>query len=693
MSIVSTIAVLAAWASKHQPLVNSAVLSGVRQTAQVLFKKQETKRAAESAVRKTVDQLQCDPATKRNIRETLARWIDSELVRIVNDASLGRTIVESELERSFVTTTQQSFSVHGVRTSELLEQFVSNFQDELAAKDPAFLSFLLSARVQERLHALRIGTMIRLDDLKGPAATQSVPVLCGRDIRPADLLNGALFDRKLMLDSVWSDDSECKWSFEKWFSKETVGISRFDATPVFWISGSAGAGKSALLMLLMKRLLERKCALVDHAIWLRPSDLPRCLENINGHEDSVEYVFIDDLYSALSNKSWIEEIQFLYKTFLNIPRLAIITCGPAHELQLFQREFLNDEFQVKAREIPLMNGLDKREFEHWLWSRTKIQSAPKLEAPVLPLMVVFASVKGELQSFASRLRKRIERHGLETEVELLMLLSALGRRRPLTLLFEPKRLQRIIRVFGEEGLIELEFDTNRSANYGRIAHPTVATELIRCWFGCNPLTAAKEWAQADKVAAAHILETLMIQYPGDEEILSIARDFVRSKKQGSEIVLLGLIGGALNEEDSVRLSIDWLKMPPAASFGADFLVLLFVLSEGPPSEEILLLGKERWRTGKKEPNILLALVQRAPTDIEIIQWAKQYVADDDDHAGNILQELIEVSSEDAEILALGVNWVRADKPFSPDVLAALLRNFHDRPEVRSLQLSNSFVDD
>ena len=155
----------------------------------------------------------------------------------------------------------------------------------------------------------------------GQGASEDRGVLTGEVPKLQHLRRGYFRQREHIFEPLWA-------AFQDWLPAVTEDTQCVpDKTPVFWISGRSGEGKSVLLLQLMARfLLSIESSPLLHI--KRGNAIPLLLERAaRGNILSGRlFAAIDDIYDLDDRDAWDEDIRTA--SSFGVPSLAIITCGP-----------------------------------------------------------------------------------------------------------------------------------------------------------------------------------------------------------------------------------------------------------------------------------------------------------------------------------------------------------------------------
>ena len=272
----------------------------------------------------------------------------------------------------------------------------------------------------------QIGHPLSEEDVRpDPRASSDKNVLVAGDTpRFYHLKMGMFRDRTEFFGRLW--DAFMRWEA----SLDTFDSGDVFKTPVFWISGRSGEGKSVFLLQLIAEALRTRHP-VPFLHLKSGEDLPRLLEfapprsALSDATFSRIFAVADDVYDLRDRDDWEECVR--NATSLAMPPVAVITCGPTEQQEQFQSR-LSDVAEVTHFEIPHLNPEECEAFIQWFEERTgKKPEISKLTTDN-PLLVqfMFELAHGEsLSAFAKRFKRRLEHLGLFEEARTIIAVTAL----------------------------------------------------------------------------------------------------------------------------------------------------------------------------------------------------------------------------------------------------------------------------
>ena len=333
------------------------------------------------------------------------------------------------------------------------------------------------------------------DTSPDPRASECRSVLTGQRPTLEHLRKGYFRDRPAVFGMLW----EC---FGEWLrGLEAPGETEIGKTPVFWIGGRSGEGKSVLLLQLVARVLRSAPGLP--LVQLKSGDgLPRLMEASTSRGAVADLAYsrvfavVDDVYDLSDRDAWDEAAR--NAAALGEPRLALITCGPSEQREQFAAR-LSDRFYVRESDAPMLDESECRAFLEWYLERTRETRNVSDLTTGNPILVqfMFELARGEkLAAFAKRFRRRLEHVHLFEAARTIAAVNALYLDAPLELLASEQSRDAMERLCEEDQLhFEITPADQHTGGEGvRLAHSHIAWLLFVEWVE-PPTTLAKAWAR------------------------------------------------------------------------------------------------------------------------------------------------------------------------------------------------------
>ncbi len=320
------------------------------------------------------------------------------------------------------------------------------------------------------------------DFVPDPRSAEHTDVLTGHAPKLEHLRKGYFRNRP----SIFGTLSQ---QFTDWLS--VLNRSRAlasEKTPVFWVGGRSGEGKSILLL----QLIAQFQGSVESAplVHLQSgNDLPELLEAaperdvLSDSQFGRIFAAVDDLFDLRDREDWGEKVQNACS--LRTPPVAIITCGPTEQREQFA-SLMSDQFEVSYFDVPQLDLGECREFLVWYEARTgqsRDMSQLTTENALL-VQVMFEMAQGvRMPEFAKRFRRRLSRLDLFPGVRTIAAVNALYMDAPLDLLPSDSSRDALQRLCKKD---QLHFRvTPEILGVGvdgvRLAHPHLAWLLFVEW--------------------------------------------------------------------------------------------------------------------------------------------------------------------------------------------------------------------
>lgn len=392
-------------------------------------------------------------------------------------------------------------------TTELIEACLGHLLRYFGIEDPSTSRNVgrelanLFFQAKRRAPWEPFGQVLTPDDIAPDAkAADYKGVLTGQRPTLEHLRKGYFRERQEIFQRLWKE-------FRQWLHTcHMADCFVPDKTPVFWLSGRSGDGKSVLLLQLVAQLLgsSESCALLR----IKREDLPRLLEKATQEAGVPAGVLavIDDLYDLSDRERWEEDVRQAYS--LGLPCLAVVTCGVTEQLEQFQRQ-LGDLFAVSSFQVPKLDVRECLAFKDWYVQRTGRSVNLSRVTKANPLLVQFMFEMAQclnMRDFAVRFKKRVTLLGIFERVRTILAANALYLDAPLSLLPHDNDRDVLERLCAEDQLhfrIKLPSDSLRTGGV-RLAHPHLAWRLFVEWADVGPgTTLSKAWAR--ELAAIHAL--------------------------------------------------------------------------------------------------------------------------------------------------------------------------------------------
>ncbi|MBI2421336.1 MAG: hypothetical protein HYV27_00805 [Candidatus Hydrogenedentes bacterium] len=337
---------------------------------------------------------------------------------------------------------------------------------------------------------LLLGNDVALD----PSHEGSLEVLTGQLPRLEHLRKGMFRERKALFSNLWEQFN----SWQTQLEEQDLG----DETPIFWISGRSGEGKSVLLLQLVAECI-RKHGDIPLLHLKSGEDLPLFLDHAPKRTSMNDQVFgryfavIDDIYDLRNRDDWADRIR--RARALEIPPVAIITCGPTEQREQFENS-LKDEFRVVHFEVPLLDQSEMEDFIEWYENRTGKVCERSVFSEQNPLLVLFMFelARGEkISAFAKRIKRRLEAMQIFEAARAIAATWALYIDAPIALLEDQEKRDALDRLCKDDQLhFRISYSEDGSTEEGvRFAHAHIAWLLYTEWAELPPTPFAKSWAR------------------------------------------------------------------------------------------------------------------------------------------------------------------------------------------------------
>jgi hypothetical protein len=293
--------------------------------------------------------------------------------------------------------------------------------------------------------------------------------------------------------------------FRHWLTALSIRDEEISSKiPVFWISGRSGDGKSVLLLQLIQATLQDSPDLA--ILHLRSGNGFLDLLNTPPVSENFPVIgLVDDVYDLTDRAAWDERARECVQ--LGTPRLALVTCGPTEQRDLFEAN-LSDVFEVENFTPAHLNADEREEFLTWFEQRTgqSRQAEQLTDQNALLVQTVFELASGErLETFARKFRRRLEALDLFELTRTIIAVNALYEHAPFELLIiEAQRVA--LRRLGAED--QLHFVINEDPGHTeagvRLAHSHLAWLLFVEWRE-PPYPLEQQWAsELAKALQAHL---------------------------------------------------------------------------------------------------------------------------------------------------------------------------------------------
>jgi hypothetical protein len=261
-------------------------------------------------------------------------------------------------------------------------------------------------------------------------------------------------------------------------------------TPVIWIGGRSGCGKSVALLHILAQLHEEGVAPI---LWLGNGVnlLPEAVRRVpvtTGDQDQP-IIALDDPYAPRTqgdNQPWRDALaeleQLQNRSAQNLP--LIICCGPTEQARQLEEDFSDD---VSLRILNIPDALDDREaLEEWFEQRMGTRPPPAGSGDVLVVQLFFEWRTGEpLPSFAFRFRDRLmEKDPSGKMLDIVYRIVGLNRlyagypSAALTAQFDPGQMDAFEDLLREHHFV---IDENPERSGVWMTHPHLANALFEAW--------------------------------------------------------------------------------------------------------------------------------------------------------------------------------------------------------------------
>jgi predicted Zn-dependent protease len=610
-------------------------------------------------------------------------------------------------------------------TTALIEQCLGRLLRSFDVKGPDVIravgrdlnSFFLTA--ERRANWTAVGQVLTAEDIASdPLALEYKEVLTGQTPKLEHLRKGCFRDRPKIFESLWQ-------VFTDWLSMlDAADRMVNDKTPVFWISGRSGEGKSVVLLQLIAKTLQSDVA--GPLLHLKSGDeLIRLFATAPDEVQLSDQVYsrifavVDDVYDLPDRETWDENIR--NQCSLGTPPVALITCGPTEQREQFASH-LSDIIEVSGFELPNLDLEECREFIAWYKSRTgqaRQLSAVTTQNPLL-VQLIFELAQGmRLGEFARRFKQRLAHLELFEAARTILAVNALYMDAPIELITTNKRRDALEYLCAQD---QLHFqvipgDTVSEITGVRLAHPHLAWLLFVEWVE-PPTTLAKAWARQLAKALIIFESDPVTQSPGEviHELLGTNRladaDEVSSLPPTADRreLIRELYRLHVSEQDqhpTLRTLPRWLELeykipelqlvpdPAACAVGAlsdsarascihgSVATWVWLISEFKPRQECERMcntAKEFFTRFPDNPGVAFALAHlltKMPNDQNVKKFVCDWLGANETHpqAYQLLAALVAANPSDSEVIRLATDWLTANEthPKAHHVLSSLVK--------------------
>ncbi|NYZ14708.1 hypothetical protein HL658_19340 [Azospirillum sp. RWY-5-1] len=184
---------------------------------------------------------------------------------------------------------------------------------------------------------------------------------------------------------------------------------------VLWLHGRSGSGKSVALLHMLAALRSQgygPILWIGNAVPQLPAAMRTALD-MAADGEGVPIIAIDDPYAPNANDNpfgpWDEAHALLAERTEDGRRPLILACGPAEQIDVFERDLTADRVDVHRLELPRETADGRRHLHDWYRERTGKPPPPYMaEEDVLLVQLFHDWVQGlPLKAFADRFRNRI----------------------------------------------------------------------------------------------------------------------------------------------------------------------------------------------------------------------------------------------------------------------------------------------
>jgi len=291
-------------------------------------------------------------------------------------------------------------------------------------------------------------------------------VLTGERPTVSDLNAGCFMARPALLDLVLERLEAAQ--------RTEPTLQSMRKLPVVWIGGGSGAGKSALLLQVLRAWVERYDV---PAIYLGhfARELPETIRRLGS---SGGIVAVDDLYApgVRGSDVWNE----ISRLAVQSPSLTVLACGPADYFEAFhdlcEREGTLEPIQVA---VPPLDDEEAAAFLEWYRGRRggKPTNLPSRNF-VVAAFVLERRRRGDasIEEFAARLKQRLEEMQFLTDFRAALSLNRVGLQLPFWFF---NGHQDDLRRLKDEALVMSTVGTEDRSEVW--FHPQVASALYDLW--------------------------------------------------------------------------------------------------------------------------------------------------------------------------------------------------------------------
>ena len=437
------------------------------------------------------------------------------------------------------------------------------------------------------------------------------------------------------------------------------------AIPVLWIDGRSGCGKSALLLQIMERLVERQSSV----IWFAngTEEVGAIIEQLASTEAYLrpEFLVVDDIYDPQAR----DDLDLARLTRLIVHSgvttwPTLITCGPTEFRQDFERDCRAEGFHITSWHLSTLEPAETTSLLAWFQSRTgrvPERGPASTEPRALMISVLFELEHGDLRPFANRFRNRLAQEQLDSVLSLPLALNRLYIWTPRHWLSadEEARLERL----NQDGDFSLLAVEGRGRGLFKLTHPHLSDAIYRALYpGALPTTFAKHLVTAFSRALASSLPTAarLLRAVG----LGGSRFDILDEEEfaaGMTTAWNTWDKSGLDQSAATDMWIDWAK------WAARHSAIASLLSESPLETAIQMLGNDGprwpsrwlrlWASVPGEPTLELRAVEWLSSHIEVDGWYSIW-RQVTEHSIQYSREMNKPSETTITLCLLGSAWLK-----------------------------------